>query len=206
MKILYGTGNPAKLSTMREMLDGLPLEIVGLSEMDSVFPHKDIEIDESMSEPLGNARAKARAYFAKYRIPVFSCDSGLYLSGVSEGEQPGVHVRRVGGRILTDDEMIAHYSALAAKYGGSLRARYHNAIWLISEDGSEHFRDDEAIYGRTFLLVSKPHQARTEGFPLDSLSVDSESGLYYYDSPKKSGGGGRMRNALREFFIGCGIA
>ncbi|MDD2647890.1 MAG: non-canonical purine NTP pyrophosphatase [Eubacteriales bacterium] len=201
MKILYGTGNPAKLEAMRETLSGLDIELLGLSDMDGVFPHKLIEIDESMPDALGNARAKARAYFDKYHMPVFSCDSGLHLGGVSDAEQPGVHVRRVGGKSLTDDEMLEHYSGIAARHGGSVRARYHNAIWLIMGDGREFFRDDEAIYGREFLLVAKPHEKRVKGFPLDSISVDERSGAYYYDLPHKSGVAGTMKSAFREFFL-----
>lgn len=32
-----------------------------------------------------------------------------------------------------------------------------------------------------FILVTQPHPKRVEGFPLDSLSVDIETGKYYYD-------------------------
>ena len=33
MKILYGTGNPAKLSSMRSRLAGLDIEIIGLKDI-----------------------------------------------------------------------------------------------------------------------------------------------------------------------------
>ena len=39
-----------------------------------------------------------KAYFEAFHMPVFSCDSGLYFDELSEEEQPGIHVRRVGGR------------------------------------------------------------------------------------------------------------
>lgn len=39
-------------------------------------------------------------------IPVFASDSGLYIEGIEAERQPGVHVRRVGGKELTDEEMI----------------------------------------------------------------------------------------------------
>ena len=34
MKVLYGTGNPAKLSAMRRRLEGLNIEIIGLKDLD----------------------------------------------------------------------------------------------------------------------------------------------------------------------------
>ena len=33
----------------------------------------------------------------------------------------------------------------------------------------------------TFYLVSKPHSIRVEGFPMNSLSVDVQSGKYFVD-------------------------
>ena len=32
MELIYGTGNPAKLSFMKRALEGLPCEIIGLTE------------------------------------------------------------------------------------------------------------------------------------------------------------------------------
>lgn len=45
--------------------------------------------------PLENARMKALAYYETFRIPVFSCDSGLYFDNVPDEVQPGIHVRNV---------------------------------------------------------------------------------------------------------------
>lgn len=78
MKLLYGTSNPAKLKYMKEMLKGLDVEIVGLNEIN--IEAKDI--DESGNNPLENARIKALAYHKLINMPVFSCDSGLYIEGL----------------------------------------------------------------------------------------------------------------------------
>jgi XTP/dITP diphosphohydrolase len=59
MKLLYGTANPAKLKHMREMLEGLELEIIGLNEVDIQID----SIDESGNNPLENAKIKALAYY-----------------------------------------------------------------------------------------------------------------------------------------------
>ena len=77
-----------------------------------------------------NAVIKAEAYFEQLHLPVFSCDSGLYIEGLDDARQPGVHVRTIGGKRLTDDEMIAYYAAIAEEMGGTCRAVYHNAICL----------------------------------------------------------------------------
>lgn len=76
MKLLYGTGNPAKLDAMRHRLAGLGIELIGLKDLGGV---KQPEIIEDGKTPLENARKKAEAYFNALHMPVFSCDSGIGL-------------------------------------------------------------------------------------------------------------------------------
>ena len=52
-----------------------------------------------------------------------------------------------------------------------------------------------------FRLVSTPHpRGMEEGFPLDSISVDMETGKYYYDMGKKSKTGWWGEEGFAEFF------
>ncbi len=177
MKILYGTTNKAKLQAMRTALKSFDVELIGLGDIDSALPN----IDENGKTPLENAEIKAKAYYDAFRIPVFSCDSGLYFDELQEDEQPGLHVRRIGGKELTDDEMQEYYASLAAKHGGRITGRYRNAIYFILDDEHHYSSMDMSIATEPFILVTKPHPKRVEGFPLDSLSVDIETGKYYYD-------------------------
>ena len=39
-------------------------------------------------------------------------DDTLYIEGVPKDLQPGLFVRRVNGKSLTDEEMIEHYTNL----------------------------------------------------------------------------------------------
>lgn len=177
MKLLYGTGNPAKLDSMKRRLAGLDLEIVGLRDMGRKIPH----VPEDGATPLENARQKALAYYDAFGIPVFSCDSGLYFEGVPEEIQPGVHVRTVNGVYLTDEQMIRHYGGLAERCGG-LKARYRNAICLVLHKNQIYESMDESLASVPFLLTGRPFPGKVQkGFPLDSLSVDIESGKYFYE-------------------------
>lgn len=176
IKLLYGTGNPAKLASMRRGLAGQNVEILGFADMPSPPP----AVEETGSSPLENARIKAQSYFEFYGVPVFSCDSGLYFDGVPDGEQPGIHVRTVNGRYLSDEEMIAHYSSLARRYNNPV-GRYLNAICLVLDRERIYSSMDESLATHPFILTSVPHPTRKEGFPLDSLSVDIATGKYYYD-------------------------
>ena len=109
MKLLYGTTNQAKLESMRRVTKILGLEIIGLNDLKNCpefYNVKFPEIDETGSNPLENATLKAKAYFNTLKIPVFSCDSGLYFDEVDEKNQPGTHVRRVNGKELSDLQML----------------------------------------------------------------------------------------------------
>jgi len=180
---VYGTSNAGKIQFMREVFEPLGFRLIGIGELSVNLP----VVDESGNSPLENASIKALAYYKALReqtdfdYPVFSCDSGLYIEGLSEAEQPGVHVRRVGGKNLTDEEMIAYYASVAERLGGKVIARYRNAICLVVNENEiyEHMGDD--IASATFWLASKPHPKRESGFPLNSLSVHIESGQYYND-------------------------
>jgi XTP/dITP diphosphohydrolase len=181
--LIYGTGNTGKIQFMQEVFASIGLCLMTISDFSLSLP----VVDESGANPLENAKIKALAYYqalseqTKFDYPLFSCDSGLYIDGIQENEQPGTRVRRVGGKDLTDEEMIIYYSSLAGRCGGRLKARYKNAICLVVNENEiyEYMGDD--IASAEFLLVSKPHPKCERGFPLNSLSVHIESGKHYND-------------------------
>lgn len=196
MKLLYGTGNTAKLGAMQRWLAGLDLEIVGLDAMIGNLP----QVTETGNTPLDNARQKALAYYDAFGLPVFSCDSGLYFEGVPEDVQPGVHVRTVNGKYLTDNEMLLYYSNLAKKYG-PLKARYQNAICLVLD--AEHIFEstNSSLEGASFLITAVPHsRVLHEGFPLDSLSIDLKTGKYFYELEERIRDEVAVGDGFAEFF------
>ena len=176
MKLLYGTGNPAKLDAMKKRLAILGIECIGLREIDRAVP----EVIEDGSTPLENAEKKAKAYYEAFHMPVFSCDSGLYIDGIPKTEQPGVHVRTINGKYLTDDEMLEYYINMVVKYG-DLVARYRNAICLYTDDGRKYSAMDKDMESGPFLITQTAHRIRKKGFPLDSISLDIKTGKHFYD-------------------------
>lgn len=205
MKLLYGTGNPAKLSAMRSRLESLYIELVGLNDLKAegkMIP----DVIEDGDTPLDNARLKAMAYYEAFHMPVFSCDSGLYFDNVPDEVQPGVHVRNVNRsceaeavheqgakrianvsftrKCLSDDEMLDYYCGLAKKHG-NLVARYKNAICLVMDEKHVYEAMEPSMESEPFIMTDKPHSTiRKKGFPLDSISVDIKTGKYYYDLPE----------------------
>ncbi len=200
MKLLYGTGNLAKLSAMRKRMESLDgkyhIELIGLNDLDMEI----LRVPEDGASPLENARQKAVAYYKAYHIPVFSCDSGLYFENVPVQDQPGVHVRTVNGKRLTDDEMIAYYSGLAQKYK-NLKAKYKNAICFVYDDTHLYEAMEPSMESEPFIITSKPHSCiRKKGFPIDSISIDIKSGQYFYDLPEQKLDQVAVEDGFLKFF------
>ncbi len=171
MRLLFATTNPAKYTAMRDALQPL----VSLRDMEQVPA-----APEEGSSPLENARQKALFYYDHYGMPLFSCDSGLYLEGLPQELQPGLHVRSPQGVYLDDQAMMDYYGGLADRYG-DLTARYRNAVCLVLDREHIYESMEESLASRRFLLTARPHAVRRPGFPLDSLSRRLEDGAYYYD-------------------------
>lgn len=180
MQILFGTGNQAKLSAMKNRLEKIGIELIGLNELRA--EGKSIpEVLEDGNTLLENAKLKALAYYEAFRIPVFSCDSGLYFDHVPDEDQPGVHVRNVNGKCLSDEEMMEYYAGLVRKYG-NLVAQYRNAICFVMDEKHIYEAMEPSMYSEKFILTDKPHsKIREKGFPLDSMSIDMRTNRYYYD-------------------------
>lgn len=184
MKLLYGTGNPAKLSAMKSRLESLDIQLISLNDLRA--EGKTIpEVPENGNTPLENARQKAVAYYEAFKIPVFSCDSGLYFDNVPDEIQPGVHVRNVNGKCLSDEEMMEYYAGLVKQYG-NLTARYKNAICFVMDETNIYEAMEPSMESEKFILTDVPHSTvRKKGFPLDSMSIDIKTNQYYYDLPEE---------------------
>lgn len=182
MKLLYGTGNPAKLAVMKTRLQNLGIELIGLSDLKEegmTIP----QVQEDGETPLENARQKAMAYYKVFQMPVFSCDSGLYFDHVPDEVQPGVHVRNINGKCLSDEEMIEYYAGLVRQYG-KLTARYKNAICFVMDEDHIYEAMEQSMESEPFILTDIPHSTiRKEGFPLDSMSINRKTNQYFYDLP-----------------------
>ena len=199
MQLLYGTGNSAKLTAMRNRLAELSIEIIGLNELEKASGNEISQPAEEGNTPLENARQKARAYYEVYKMPVFSCDSGLYCEELPDELQPGVNVRTVRGKYLSDEEMQQYYAGLAKEYG-PLTARYYNAICLIMDKEHIYERMDESLASEAFILTDRIHPIRKKGFPLDSLSIHIPTGKYYYDLEEGEGDKLAVEDGFLRFF------
>src|SRR5882672_5629814 len=109
MRLLVATTNQDKVREIRQLLDGIPFDIITLQEWpDLVAPE---ETGLTFEE---NARAKALYYAAAAGELTVAEDSGLEIDALDG--RPGVESARFGGVNLTYAQKFAMiYDALHAK-------------------------------------------------------------------------------------------
>jgi XTP/dITP diphosphohydrolase len=91
-RLLLASANRGKLRELRTILDGLPVELVGLAEAGLGEPP---EVAETGATFLENALLKGRAYAAWSGLAAVADDSGLEVDAL--GGAPGVRSARYAG-------------------------------------------------------------------------------------------------------------
>ena len=172
VKLLYATNNNSKVYNMRRRLENISIEIVTPKELGI-----KIDIIEDGITAVENAIKKAEAYYEETKIPTIAGDSGLFIDGISSNKQPGLFVRRVNGKILSDDEMIEYYTKLIESIGGKSTGYYVTGLALITEDGlfTTEISEDK------FILSSTISKNNHRGNPLDVMTIDPVSKKFYTD-------------------------
>lgn len=173
-QILFATSNKAKIDRFLDCLLKNDIKVITLADIND-----SIDVDENGDSAIENALIKARAYYRKTGITTIAMDDNLYLENVPLDKQPGMYVRRVNGKRLTDAEMIEHYSNLVKEYGenGKLTAKWIYGMALI-KDGKEFTYTWEK---GDFYLVDSPSNKIKAGYPLNSISVNKKLNKYFTD-------------------------
>ena len=173
-KLLFATGNVAKVNRFKEKLNQKGIELLSLKDVDV-----NINVEENGKNAIENALLKARAYKQVIDMPVLAMDDNLFLDNVPEDLQPGMFVRRVDGKVLSDEEMIEHYSGLVQKFGvdGKLNARWIYGMALICDNQEHTYTWSKS----DFWLVSSPTDKRNIGYPLNSISKNIMLNKYFTD-------------------------
>ena len=173
-KVLFATENESKCKRFKNELLKNNIEIITINDID-----KKIDIDENGQNAIENALIKARAYTSVCDIPVFAMDDNLYIDNIPNDKQPGMYVRRVNGKRLTDEEMIEYYSNLAHVYGenGKLACRWVYGMAIINNGHECTYtwsRED-------FYIVDKPSNKINPGYPLNTISINKKLNKYFTD-------------------------
>ena len=173
-KLLFATTNKSKINRFYEGLLKKGIELLSLDDL-----NLNIEVEENGTTAIDNALIKARAYAKKTNLPVIAMDDTLYLDNVPENKQPGMYVRRVNSKRLTDEEMIKYYSSLAKEYGtnGKLTARWIYGMALISNNYEYTYTWNKS----NFYLSDTPSNIINPGYPLNTISINIKLNKYFTD-------------------------
>lgn len=132
-RLLLASANQGKLRELRTILEGLPVELVGLADAGLGEPP---EVEETGDTFLENALLKGRAYAAWSGMAAVADDSGLEVDAL--GGAPGVRSARYAGPGASDqanlDKLLA---ALAGVPPERRTARFRCAAVLVDPAAGE---------------------------------------------------------------------
>ena len=173
-RVLFATGNPTKAKRFSKGLLDKGIEVITLKDI-----NKEIEVEENGKNAIENALIKAKAYADIVDIPVFAMDDNLYLENVPEEFQPGMYVRRVNGKRLSDEEMIEHYINLVKKFGinGKLTCRWVYGIAVVNSGKEFTYTWSK----EDFYMVDKVSDKVNPGYPLNTISINKKLNKYFTD-------------------------
>lgn len=175
-KIVFATGNPTKAKRFSKGLLNYDIKVISLKDLDI-----KLDVKEDGKTAIENALIKARACYKITKMPTIGMDDSLYLENVPKDLQPGLFVRRVNGKSLTDEEMIEHYINLVKNYGidGKLNCKWVYGLALINEKGEEN---TYTWYKDNFYMVDTASDKINPGYPLNSISKYKNIDKYFTDT------------------------
>ena len=174
-QIIFATTNQSKSKRFSKGLKELGIEVLSLKDIDI-----KLDIEEDGSTAIENALIKARECYKKTKKPSMGMDDTLYMEGVPEDRQPGLFVRRVNGKSLTDEEALEYYTNLVKEYGvdGRINCKWVYGLAVINEKG------EETTYTWSkdnFYMVSSRSDKINPGYPLNSISKYKRLDKYFTD-------------------------
>ncbi len=157
-RVILATGNPGKISEIRQLLSGLEVDLRSLADFADLEPAVE---DAPTLE--GNAVKKARHVFEHTGIPSLADDTGLEVDALRGA--PGVHSARFAGpecdAARNRDKLRTLLEAVTDR-----NARFRTVVALVHSGGVE-----------TFTGICEGHIIREErganGFGYDALFVPS---------------------------------
>lgn len=174
-QIIFATSNESKAKRFSKGLKELGIQVLSLKDI-----AVKLDVEEDGTTAIENALIKARECYRLTKKPCMGMDDTLYMEGVPENRQPGLFVRRVNGKSLTDEEAIDYYTSLVKEYGkgGKINCKWVYGLAVINEKGEEAtytwFKDN-------FYMVSTRSDKINLGYPLNSISKYKKLDKYFTD-------------------------
>ncbi len=131
--VLIATQNSGKVREFRRLLEHIPAQFVGLSELPPIDAPR-----EDGTTFLDNAKLKARYYSQHFGSIALADDSGLVVDALAGA--PGVHSARYGGAGLSDEDrtnlLLSRMSSVPPE---NRIARFVCAVVVWGPDMGEEF-------------------------------------------------------------------
>jgi inosine/xanthosine triphosphate pyrophosphatase family protein len=141
LNILFATTNPGKVLRYRRLFQNDKIKFYSCQDIGILPP----QVAEDADTETENSVEKAKRYYealseSEVELPkgkwvCLGVDTGLYFENVSRLEQPGPHVQNIAGAgVFGENEeekfqkMATYYSALAKKYGGSVKGYFKDVF------------------------------------------------------------------------------
>jgi XTP/dITP diphosphohydrolase len=168
--IIIGTTNPAKIAQIKDALAPLGIAVEGVANKD-LLP----SVIEDGNTAQENARKKALSYAKALRATVLSMDNALFFNGLAAEDQPGIHVRRIGGALAsTDEELLEHGIALVNSLGGKAAGYWEYGICVADLKGNVW----ETTIRTPRVFTCQKSKKIVPDYPLESIQIDPETGRY----------------------------
>ena len=163
MDLLIGTGNPGKLREYRQLLDGIPFNILGLDDVGL----GDVEIDESGETLEANATLKARAYARASGLLALADDTGLMVDALDG--RPGIQAARYAGPGASDaDRRRKLLREMAEVIEADRSARFECVIALANPDDDSVITVTGVCRGQ---IVQQESRGGQQGFGYDAVFI-----------------------------------
>lgn len=165
-----GTTNSAKISQLDDCLTPVGIHVVGVTDK-SLLPF--VEEDGKTVEE--NAQKKAIAYAKEFGERVISMDNELHIDGLTDEQQPGLHVRRINGvEANSDDELLDHYQKVIASLGDRVTGYWRFGICIADPNGKKW----STVIKSPRIFTSQRSSKMILDYPLESIQIQPETGKY----------------------------
>lgn len=130
MKVLVASNNKGKLKEFNKILGELGIECISMNDAGI-----DIDVEETGTTFLENAKIKAEAIYKIAKIPTVSDDSGLCVDVL--GGEPGVYSARYAGEHGNDEKNNEKLLANLKNIPPEKRtARFMSVVYLVLDDNT----------------------------------------------------------------------
>lgn len=161
MRIFIATGNPHKVSEIRDIIE--PLNAEGQIELHSIAGLNIAEPEEPFSTFIDNACHKARYYGNLIKEPVLSEDSGLCVEALDGF--PGVYTKNFVEECGGIENAYVRLEELL-KDKDNYRAHFNSIAVLYFPDSKKIFTSE----GKVFGTITFPPRGN-EGFAFDPIFI-----------------------------------